>query len=195
MDRFTKREVVLLGALIVLAGLLFLGRQTRDLELTDLSQPTAAEEQSSVVDELETEDQVVVHIAGEVFEPGVYALRNGARVVEAIQAAGGETNFADMDRLNLARQLVDGEQILVPSILEPTVNGEEETGTAADGKVNINKADEATLETLTGIGPVKAQAIIDYRKEHPFSSIEEITLVNGIGSKTFEKIRDEITIN
>ena len=195
MDRFTKREVVLLGALIVLAGLLFLGRQTRDLELTDLSQPSAADEQSSVVDELETEDQVVVHIAGEVFEPGVYALRNGARVVEAIQAAGGETNFADMDQLNLARQLVDGEQILVPSILEPTVNGEEETGTAADGKVNINKADEATLETLTGIGPVKAQAIIDYRKEHPFSSIEEITSVNGIGSKTFEKIRDEITIN
>lgn len=194
MDRFTKREVVLLGALIVLAGLLFLGRQTRDLELTDLSQPTT-EGQSSGAEEVETKDQVVVHIAGEVFEPGVYALRNGARVVEAIQAAGGETNFADMDRLNLARQLVDGEQILVPSVLEPTVNGEEETGTAADGKVNINKADEATLETLTGIGPVKAQAIIDYRKEHPFSSIEEITSVNGIGSKTFEKIRDEITIN
>lgn len=197
MDRFTKREGVLLGALIVLAGLLFLGRQTRDLEVTGLSEPVAAEEESSAkADSMEElEGQVVVHIAGEVFEPGVYALRAGARVVEAIQAAGGETNFADMERLNLARQLVDGEQIRVPSILDTAENAVEETGSVADGKVNINKADEATLESLTGIGPVKAQAIVEYRKAHPFSSIEEITSVSGIGEKTFEKIRDQITIN
>ncbi len=197
MDRFTKREVVLLGALIVLAGLLFLGRQTRDLELTGLSETVSAEEEySAEADPMEkSEDQVVVHIAGEVFEPGVYALRAGARVVEAIQAAGGETNFADMERLNLARQLVDGEQIRVPSILDTAENAVEETGSAVDGKVNINKADEATLESLTGIGPVKAQAIVEYRKVHPFSSIEEITSVSGIGEKTFEKIRDQITIN
>lgn len=197
MDRFTKREVVLLGALIVLAGLLFLGRQTRDLEVTDLSETVSAEEEySAEADPMEkSEDQVVVHIAGEVFEPGVYALRAGARVVEAIQAAGGETNFADMERLNLARQLVDGEQIRVPSILDTAENAVEETGSAVDGKVNINKADEATLESLTGIGPVKAQAIVEYRKVHPFSSIEEITSVSGIGEKTFEKIRDQITIN
>jgi len=197
MDRFTKREVVLLGALIVLAGLLFLGRQTRDLELTGLSKPAAAEEEfSTEADPMEeSEGQVVVHIAGEVFEPGVYALRAGARVVEAIQAAGGETNFADVERLNLARQLVDGEQICVPSILDTAENAVEETGSAADGKVNINKADEATLESLTGIGPVKAQAIVEYRKAHPFSSIEEITSVSGIGEKTLEKIRDQITIN
>ena len=161
----------------MLAGLLFLGRQNRDLELTGLSKPAAAEEEfSTEADPMEeSEGQVVVHIAGEVFEPGVYALRAGARVVEAIQAAGGETNFADVERLNLARQLVDGEQICVPSILDTAENAVEETGSAADGKVNINKADEATLESLTGIGPVKAQAIVEYRKAHPFSSIEEIT--------------------
>lgn len=194
MDRFTKREGVLLGALIVLAGLLFFGRQTQDLTLAEIPVEGVSVEDNMTV-EAEAEGEVVVHVAGEVFEPGVYALRAGARVVEAIQAAGGETNFAALERLNLARQLVDGEQVVVPSILESEEIDAEMQSSAADGKVNINKADEATLEGLTGIGPVKAKAIIDYRKEHPFSSIEEITSVSGIGEKTFEKIRDQITIN
>lgn len=192
MDRFTKREMILLGALIALAGLLFFGRQMQRVDLGEIERLEA--EPMEISGEVEGEAELVVHVAGEVFEPGVYALRMGARVIEAIQAAGGETNFADMERLNLARTLVDGEQIIVPSTLETDV----QTATSepqADGKVNINRAEEAELEGLTGIGPSKAQAIIDYRTEHAFQSIEEIQSVSGIGEKTYEKIRDQITIN
>jgi competence protein ComEA len=192
MDRFTKREMILLIALIALAGLLFFGRQMQDVDLSEIE--TMEAEPVKRNGDVESEAELVVHIAGEVFEPGVYALRSGARVIEAIQAAGGETNFANLEKLNLARILVDGEQIIVPSTLETDVQVAENQP-QADGKVNINRAEEMELEGLTGIGPTKAQAIIDYRAEHPFQSIEEIQSVSGIGQKTYEKICDQITIN
>lgn len=192
MDRFTKREMILLIALIALAGLLFFGRQMQDVDLSEIE--TMEAEPVERIGEAENETELVVHIAGEVFEPGVYALRSGARVIEAIQAAGGETNFANLEKLNLARVLVDGEQIIVPSTLETDVQVAENQP-QADGKVNINRAEEMELEGLTGIGPTKAQAIIDYRTEHLFQSIEEIQSVSGIGQKTYEKICDQITIN
>ncbi|BES64835.1 helix-hairpin-helix domain-containing protein [Gottschalkiaceae bacterium SANA] len=192
MDRFTKREMILLIALIALAGLLFFGRQMQDVDLSEIE--TMEAEPMEKNGDVEHEAELVVHIAGEVFEPGVYALRSGARVIEAIQAAGGETNFANLEKLNLARILVDGEQIIVPSTLETDVQVAENQP-QADGKVNINRAKEMELEGLTGIGPTKAQAIIDYRTQHPFQSIEEIQSVSGIGQKTYEKICDQITIN
>lgn len=192
MDRFTKREMILLGALIALAGLLFFGRQMQEVDLGEIE--TLDAEPMETIIEAEGEAELVVHVAGEVFEPGVYALRTGARVIEAIQAAGGETNFADMERLNLARVLVDGEQIIVPSTLETEVQTAK-SEPQADGKVNINRAEASELEGLTGIGPTKAQAIIDYRSDHPFQSVEEIQSVSGIGEKTYEKICDQITIN
>ena len=164
----------------------------QDVDLSEIE--TMEAEPVERIGEAENEPELVVHIAGEVFEPGVYALRSGARVIEAIQAAGGETNFANLEKLNLARVLVDGEQIIVPSTLETDVQVAENQP-QADGKVNINRAEEMELEGLTGIGPTKAQAIIDYRTEHLFQSIEEIQSVSGIGQKTYEKICDKITIN
>ena len=194
MDRFTKREMILLIALIALAGLLFFGRQMQEMDLGEIETMETEPMESKEKEEVEEEANLVVHIIGEVFEPGVYALHVGARVIEAIQAAGGETNFADLERVNMARIVVDGEQIIVPSTLDTEVHlaGSEPQ---ADGKVNINRAKEIELEGLTGIGPTKAQAIIDYRAEHLFQSIDEIQSVSGIGEKTYEKIRDQITIN
>lgn len=110
-----------------------------------------------------------------------------------MQAAGGFTKNADQNSLNLAKTLEDGEQVMIPAI-GGTSSGAEASG-SSNGKVNINTADLATLETLSGVGPATAQKIIDYRNAHgKFKSIEEIKKVSGIGEKTYEKFKDKICV-
>lgn len=131
---------------------------------------------------------IMVHVAGCVHRPGLYELPAESRVAHAIMAAGGETPEADINRLNLADFLRDGQKVHVPARVEP---GEEE----GEGLININTADQKTLETLPNIGPARAQKIIEYREKHGFfSSIEEILNVPTIGPKIFEGIKDLITI-
>lgn len=145
--------------------------------------PTAAIEQSGSV--------IYVHVLGAVREPGLYRLRDGDRAVDAVAAAGGFTEGADQSQLNLARFISDGEQIVVPVLgTEPAQGGQ-----ATQGKVNINTADSATLETLPRVGPAMAQRIIAWREANGrFASIEDLLAVTGIGSKTFEGLRDLVTI-
>ena len=158
--------------------------------------------------------QVVVHVAGAVASPGVVTLDEGARVADAIDAAGGLAQEADPDQLNLARPLTDGEQVRVPRVGEDAsawqgTSGQAgasaggggggqapgAAGPAPSGSVNLNTADAAELETLPGIGPALAQRIIDYRAEHgAFTSVDELTSVSGIGSARLEALRDLVSV-
>jgi len=139
---------------------------------------------------------VVLHVHGAVGEPGIVELPLGSRVVDAIAAARGPTDDADLGAVNLARVVADGEQLYVPRVGEappPSVGGA--TGPDAEGRVNINTADAAALETLAGVGPALAARIIAWREQNgPFRSVDELTAVSGIGPKTLDGMRDQVTV-
>jgi competence protein ComEA len=138
-----------------------------------------------------------VYVSGAVHHPDVYALPPDSIVKDAIMAAGGSTGEADLDRINLAAPVADGQHIYVPHFGEedPPVEPPSK-GPAADSKVNINTADSAELESLPGIGPTLAQRIIDYRQANgPFAQVEDVMEVSGIGPAILEKIGDLITVD
>ena len=142
---------------------------------------------------------IVVYISGEVRNPGVFEFYEGARIVDAIEAAGGMTVDADANAINLAARLTDAQHIVVFSIednMPPTVQATSATGLTVDGLININTATSEQLQALSGIGPVTAGNIISHREARGgFGSIEEIMNVSGIGEVTFGNIRDRITVD
>lgn len=134
-------------------------------------------------------DAVVVYVSGAVASPGVLTLPASSRVIDAITAAGGATPEADLESINLARILVDGEQIRV-GIVGESPPAASEAGTPAGTCVRLTTATESELQTLPGIGPALAQRIISYRATHPrLSTVEELDDVPGIGPSLIEKIR------
>ena len=155
-----------------------------------------------------TKAPIVVHVIGAVPRPGLYQFMEGARIQDAIDAAGGLMTSANVDAINLAALLTDGQQLDIPY-----KSGEEQTGEDDDSSLNlpgsgdetstpppssgdINTATVSELDSLPGIGPSLAQRIIDYRTQNgAFSTIEEIMEVSGIGPATFENIKDLITVN
>ena len=154
---------------------------------------------------IETENKIYVHVVGEVKNPGVYEMSLGDRVFHAIEKAGGATEDADLDSINLAEKLKDGEKIIVynKEMLNSNVDVSEKAISenqkmyfkSQSNLININTASREELETLPGIGEVLAQRIIDYRRTNGyFKSIEEIKEVSGIGEKKFEAIKDLITV-
>lgn len=151
------------------------------------------------------ESEVYVDVDGAVASPGVYLLKDGARVSQAIEAAGGLTAEADVTGLNRASKVADGQKIHVPTAGEQqtaAATGGVDGGTAAvpgagasTGLVNINTASAAELQTLSGIGPSMAQSIIDERtKNGAFTSVDDLMRVSGIGEKKFAKIKDCICV-
>lgn len=138
--------------------------------------------------------QIVVHVCGEVKNPGVYFLNDGQRVYDAIMAAGGLTDAADESSINQAVLLEDSQQII---ILAKSDNTDKSMASGySDGKININKADITELTSLNGIGESRAKAIISYREENgQFKSIEDIMQVSGIKQSLFEKIKDQIKVS
>jgi len=135
---------------------------------------------------------IAVHVAGEVEAPGVYRLAFGSRVHDAVKQAK-PTSQADPDALNLAARLSDGDKVVVPVRGGPSGGVSSGTG-AGDGLVDLNAATQAELETLPGIGPARAESIIDYRAEHRFSCIEDVMKVPGIGPGIFERIKGKIVV-
>jgi competence protein ComEA len=145
---------------------------------------------------------IVVHVAGEVKNPGVYTLPSGARMIDAVTAAGGATARADLEVINLATPLIDSSQIYVPAKgvaahpafarPQPGINGVVSSSNSASesGLVNINRASVTELDSLPGVGPSTAQAIVEYRVAHgPFASPEDLLNVKGIGPAKFEAMR------
>jgi competence protein ComEA len=141
---------------------------------------------------------LIVDVAGAVRKPGVFEFAPGDRVIDAVERAGGALEKADLALLNLAAPLTDGQQILVPKKGAAPPTGVPIAGGVPGGPttlVNINTADEPTLETLNGVGPVLAAAIIQYRTEHgPFASIDQLDEVSGIGPATVEDLRSQVTV-
>ena len=170
--------------------------------------------ENEIVDNVEIEDnmknEIYVHVTGYVNNSGIVVLKEGDRIIDAIEAAGGEREGADLDKLNLAYVLKDGDKLYVPSIKEKEEEQEyitERSGdnviTGGTGKmentssklVNINTANKAELTTLNGIGESIANKIIAYREENGnFGAIEDIKNVPGIGDSKFEGIKDSITV-
>ncbi len=148
---------------------------------------------------------VVVHVVGRVRRPGLVTLAAGARVADAVAAAGGVTSGAALQRINLARFLADGEQLMVPGAGDPLpAEGGAGTGTAAGSgaggagpaqPVDLNTATEAQLDELPGVGPVTAARIIAWRREHQrFTRVEELGEVDGIGAKMLERLRPLVRV-
>ncbi|MBS4209046.1 helix-hairpin-helix domain-containing protein [Bacillus sp. FJAT-50079] len=147
--------------------------------------------------EIEEDTRVFVDVKGAVNRPGIYEAGAEDRVFAMIELAGGFLADADENQVNLAQKVYDEMVLYIPKIGESLEELEiiEEGSVEESGKININKADAAELETLPGIGPAKAAAIIQYREEHgPFQGIEEMQNISGIGAKTFEKFKDLIKV-
>lgn len=144
-----------------------------------------------------SDGSVVVDVAGKVRRPGIAVLPRGARVIDALNAAGGARKGVDLSTLNLARPLVDGEQLLVgvPNVPGVAAESATEGGAPSGALVNLNTATEAQLEELPGVGPVTAGAIISWREQHQgFGSIEELVEVDGIGEATLAKLAPLVTL-
>lgn len=189
--------VVLIIAIVVMACIgIKLSSKENEIYYTKSSESEDKLKNDSDIEEKEEKEELIaifVDVDGAVNNPGVYKLVKGDRVIDAIEKAGGLKDTAMTKNLNKARKLADGEKIYILEEGEnidfsPLYNQENE------GKININTASKDILMTLSGIGEVYAQRIIDYRSNKKFASIEEIKQIQGIGDKTFEKIKDEITI-
>jgi len=136
---------------------------------------------------------IVVHVLGAVVAPGVYQLRAGSRVLDAVAAAGGFAEDAARDGVNLAAELSDGQQLVVPVVGAVPAAGA--SGVTSGGLVNLNTADESTLETLPRVGPAMAQRIIAFREANGgFRSVQDLLGVSGIGDKTFAALQPLVTV-
>jgi competence protein ComEA len=138
----------------------------------------------------------VVHVSGAVHDPGVVTLPDGSRVADAIAASGGAMPDARLDRLNLARRVEDGERVHVPRVGEDAPPPEEPAsrGVLPDGRIDLNNASQAELETLPGVGPARAQAIIAERTTRPFRVPGDLRRVPGIGEATFQRLAPLVAV-
>lgn len=186
--------VIVIVLSLAINGYLFIALQ-RSPEVIYLEAPP---QDIPVVTE-EEDVPVVVHISGAVMRPSVYSLPAGSRVVAALETAGGPLDGADLERINLARVLVDGEQVHIYTqgdASAPPLLAYSSISAPTNTKVNINTATQAELETLPGIGPAKAGDIIAYRTQNgPFKRLEDIMNVKGIGEKTFASLESLVRIN
>jgi len=213
-----KNKWFILIPLLVVAAIIYIasGCFGNDIQAEAASGNDQAETQlSAQTDDIAEEEieKIFVDVEGAVLSPGVVILDSGARIFEALEAAGGVLEGSETKYINLAAICSDGEKLYVPTEVEVNEQntGKEMEGlfetsmdltgnpdsslTSSPGKVNINTADSAELQTLTGIGPSMAERIIDYRNQNgKFSTVDQLTSVSGIGEKTLSKIYDKICV-
>lgn len=183
-----RRALIFVGvAAVAFATLMLISAQARPTkDVIERSAPTPAETFLPT-------SLLVIDVQGEVISPGVYELPLGARVGDAIKAAGGVRKGSSTSSVNLARFLEDGEQIYVAS--ENLSGSGEVAPSRVAGKLNLNRATESEFDGLPGVGPVLAKRIVDYRSAHGnFSSISELQKVSGIGSAKFNELQNFVTV-
>ena len=194
MSIAVSRSTAVVGVCIALAFLALVGQ--RLAQAGAASEPDVASVPLEPVASRPARALLVVHVVGEVRRPGLYRLRDGARIADAVHRAGGARRNADLAALNLAAPLVDGVQVLVPARSvpgQPPVAAPGGTDVPA-GPVSLSSATIEELDELPGVGPITAQKIVDYRTEHgPFASIDDLDSVPGIGPTRIEQLRDLVT--
>ncbi|MBV9935541.1 MAG: helix-hairpin-helix domain-containing protein [Actinobacteria bacterium] len=209
-----ERRHIAIGAvtfvvLVIVAGALALGagRSSAHPQVTLPRAPhsggtgtgaTGSTANGAEIDGAAGEAPVVVAAAGAVVTPGLYKVAGGARVADVLNAAGGPTPDADVDQLNLALKVSDGDRVYVPRKGEappPAAGIGGGTGGQADGPVNLNTATLEQLDALPGVGPATAEAILDYRKQHGrFHAVDDLLQVGGIGPSKLEKLRQRVKV-
>lgn len=191
--------------LLIISGTVYI-RQEKATEISlgqAIELQEAAPTSAPIQSEAETKE-IFVYICGNVKSPDMIKVKEGTRLDEAIEMVGGANAEADLNAVNLAYRLVDEDMIYIPKKGEklqgtsktiPGVNTVKSISVSKPGKVNINTASESELDTLSGVGPATAKAIIQYRNQAgPFKSIEDIKKVKGIGDSKFNSIKDSITV-
>lgn len=210
MKGFTKKDqLIIMGLVAVIIGISFFKFFNKKVSL---GREEEAEDQIDIEDILGELDQdhdeqtqenvsIMIHISGQVHNPGIIELELGSRLIDAVNLAGGLKKDADLDRMNLAKRLNDEEKIYIPAIGEENtpieianLNSSGNSGNT-EAKVNINTCTKEELITLPGIGEVTAEKILNYREENLFKIADDIKNVSGIGEKKFEAIEELITIN
>lgn len=192
----------------LIGGLVLLFADSRSPKGVVIATPERPLADARTPDSTATPAAVAVYVSGAVGAPGVYELPSSARADDALAAAGGASPNADLERVNLAKRVSDGEHIRVPRQGEPAAPDSRTTSRLAppayartggesspppDGKIDVNSADADSLETLPGIGPSRARAIIEHRQANgPFDSVDDLTEVRGIGDGILDSIRDLI---
>ena len=197
-----SRSTALVGVCLALVCLALLGQRLAHAGAAS-SEPEPTAVSLEPVAEAPARTALVVHVVGEVRRPGLYRLRDGSRIADAVRRAGGARHAADLAALNLAAPLVDGVQVLVPLRVEsvgteapsagaPTSPASPYAGAA--GKPSLATATAEELDELPGVGPITAQKILDYRAAHgPFRSVDDLDAVPGIGPARIEQLRDLVT--
>lgn len=213
LDNLTKKQKIIVIAIagIVAIGIMYFIYNKNQVK-EDINIENEILVNNVITNENNTNDDlVIIHITGSVKNPGIVKLKEGSRIEDAIEAAGGLTENADITKVNLAYVVEDGTKIKIPSTSEEDIGDEDiinsksgdniiiEENTVSSNNstqtININKATEKEFETLPGIGPSLASKIIEYRNQNgKFESIEDIKNVNGIGDNKYEKIKDLITV-
>lgn len=193
----STKQYLVIGSMLGLVGIsigvwFFLFQNPKEDVWTDVSVPT---EQTTQTTTSVPQQIILVDIKGAVKKPGVYELPINARLHELVNVAGGLTDDAEDRQVNMAIVLADQQLVYIPRKGETVEQTNLPPQVGNESKVNINTASAEELQTLTGIGEKKAQAIIDYRTQNGnFQSIDQLTEVDGFGEKTVEKLRDSITI-
>ncbi|MGN1269393.1 MAG: helix-hairpin-helix domain-containing protein [Clostridia bacterium] len=213
MEKLNFKQKIIIGILIAILvigigiyGFVTMQNEENSIDINDMIETENIEQNNS-----EQEEKIVVHITGEVNKAGVVILLKGARIADAIEAAGGITKEADLEQINLAYVLEDGQKIYIPNKKDKEANSEKVYITSESGnnvimkdtitskgenkKVNINQATQSELETLPGIGPSIASKIIEYRQQNgKFNTIEDLKNVKGIGDAKFENVKKYIVV-
>ena len=197
-----KKQIIIIGlASLLMMTIFYLNQSTSSIDSVSLDSYVENEREVTEIEEIENvEEQVnhyIVDVKGQVKFPGVYEVEEHLRVHDVIQLAGGFLEMANETAINLAQKISDEMVIYVPHLDEEINNTSTDAWSPSqdEKKVSLNQATTGELETLPGIGPSKAAAIIKYREEvGAFQSIDELTNVSGIGEKTLEKLRDSLDL-
>lgn len=198
-----NKKVVIAGGCALALIIVFVGffalNHHNNKALEELKALSEEQENDEKV-QAEDDQTLIVDIGGEVKNPMLAQLPSGSRIGDAITAAGGTTEKADLSNINRAQLLEDGQKIYIPSTdgssSQSSISGSASASTqVSNQKVNINTANDEQLRTLSGVGPATAEKIINYRtKEGAFKTIDDLKNVDGIGDKTFEKLKDKICV-
>lgn len=207
-DWINEHKIHLIIAVIIafVAGYYFLDerKSSSEINVAEIVPAEINEEEETVKPEqnqVKETESFIVDVKGQVKMPGVYSSSQEERVIDVVQRAGGLTENADESKVNFAEHIQDAMVIYIPakgeegSIPQGMTSNPTDTGGNKQGKINLNKADENDLQNLPGIGPSKAAAIMEYRETNgPFKSVEDLKNISGIGDKTFDKLKDLITV-